>query len=63
MGKKNLKVKDKISVSSDDEETLKYPYVQIQFQIGNCNRTANSLIKGINHTDTEQAMSKMSTKS
>ena len=42
-----MKVKYKISVSSDVEETLKYPYVQIKIEIKNRSRTTILLIKGI----------------
>ena len=41
-----MKVKYKISVSSDAEETLKYPYVQIKIEIRNRNMTTILLIKG-----------------
>ena len=47
-----MKVKYKISVSSDAEETLKYPYVQIKIEIRNRSRTTIPLIKGIYHPDT-----------
>ena len=47
-----MKVKYKISVSSDAEETLKYPYVQIKIEIRNRSRTTIPLIKGIHHPDT-----------
>ena len=40
-----MKVKVKISVSSDDEETLKYPCVQIQIEIGNRNPRVNPFIE------------------
>ena len=55
-----MKVKYKISVSSDAEETLKYPYVQIKIEIRNHSRTTIPLIKGIHHPDTctGQALSK-----
>ena len=46
-----MKVKVKILVSSDDEETLKYPYVQIRIEIRSRNRTAIPLIKDIHHPD------------
>ena len=58
-----LKVKYKISVSSDDEETLKYPYVQIKIEIRNRSRTTIPLIKGIHHPDTGQALSNTSIQS
>ena len=53
-----MKVKYKISVSSYDEETLKYPYVQIKIEIRNRNWTTIPLIKGIHHPDTGQVLSK-----